>query len=249
VTHIEVRALSFGLTRESADVLRRIYRCRLRSVKCRLTGGVWFFLLYEVFPDDTCLSTVFLCLSLQVFEAFFLFVVFIPLDLPTAPRNDLRTLGAIGAVFAAALVPLFVINGLVTGSPLKPPRLAGGVPFDVTIPSGEGGSGADAGTGTETPADRAGGGSTETPEATPDQRTPGTDPGSPPTATEPGERTTTATDRGTDRPAADGTANGGPVGDWPRVMLVGVMARRRRGRLFRPQPRRGEQRADGWPVR
>jgi len=157
-------------------------------------------------------ATLGLLTTVHAFEAFFLFVVFVPLDLLTAPTNDLRTLGAIGAVFAAALVPLFVINGLVTGNPLKSPRFAGGVPFDVTIPSGEGGSGADAGTGTETPADRAGGGSTETPEATPDQRTPGTDPGSPPTATEPGERTTTATDRGTDRPAADGTANGGPVG-------------------------------------
>jgi hypothetical protein len=90
----------------------------------------------------------------QAPEALTLLVVLALVDLPTAPDNRPRTLATIGAVFALSLVPFFVTNQVLIGSPLKPPRLlaragAGGADPVVT----GGGSGA-AGSGSGTSGSR-----------------------------------------------------------------------------------------------
>ena len=43
-------------------------------------------------------------------------------DLPTAPRNDRRTLAVVGAIGGLSLVPFLVTNTLVSGTPLLPPH-------------------------------------------------------------------------------------------------------------------------------
>ncbi|QLK27532.1 hypothetical protein HYG81_08000 [Natrinema zhouii] len=56
-------------------------------------------------------------------EALALLAVLLPADLLTARSRDPRTLGIIGGVFVLSLVPFFVTNTLISGNPVKPPRL------------------------------------------------------------------------------------------------------------------------------
>ncbi|SEN91201.1 hypothetical protein SAMN05216388_100634 [Halorientalis persicus] len=56
-------------------------------------------------------------------EALLLFVPLVVVDFATATRNDRRTIAVIAGTFALALVPFFVTNLLVAGSPIQPPRM------------------------------------------------------------------------------------------------------------------------------
>ena len=61
-------------------------------------------------------------------EGLFLFLALLAVDLPSAPRNDWRSLLFVAAVFALSMLPTVATNLLVTGSPLAPPRsLAGSI--------------------------------------------------------------------------------------------------------------------------
>jgi len=87
-------------------------------------------------------------------EALTLLVVLALVDLPTGPRRDPRTIGAIGLAFLVSLLPFFVTNTLAFGSPIEPPRLAG---------AGDGafgGAGAEAGGPPDAGGDGGGSGST-----------------------------------------------------------------------------------------
>jgi hypothetical protein len=64
---------------------------------------------------------------LHAAEALVVFVVLVPIDLVTAPRNDWRALGVVGVVFALSLVPFVVTNLAVTGSPFETPRMLSGL--------------------------------------------------------------------------------------------------------------------------
>ena len=91
--------------------------------------------------------------TIHPFEAFFLFVVLVPLDLLTAPSNSLRSLGLVGGVFALSLIPFFLINNAISGNPLQSPRFLSGYGSSIEVPTDIGGGG-------ETP-------SGETPDGTP----------------------------------------------------------------------------------
>ena len=83
-------------------------------------------------------------------EALVLFTAFLAVDVPTAPSNGLKTVGALGVVFLVALLPLFVTNALITGDPLTVPRMLRSVSPDADISltgSGGGGSGGSGGSG------------------------------------------------------------------------------------------------------
>ncbi|MFB6082706.1 MAG: hypothetical protein ABEJ94_00495 [Halorientalis sp.] len=56
-------------------------------------------------------------------EALLLFVPLVVADFATATGNDRRTLAVIAGTFLVALVPFFVTNLLVSGSPVRPPRM------------------------------------------------------------------------------------------------------------------------------
>lgn len=56
-------------------------------------------------------------------EALLLAVVLALVDVPTAPENSPRTLLLVAVAFGLSLVPFFVTNALVAGSPIRPPRL------------------------------------------------------------------------------------------------------------------------------
>ncbi|MFB6139691.1 MAG: hypothetical protein ABEJ26_04570 [Halosimplex sp.] len=56
-------------------------------------------------------------------EAFVVFLALVLIDLPTAPSNDRRSLAVVGGAFAASLVPFLVTNALISGDPLRPPRM------------------------------------------------------------------------------------------------------------------------------
>jgi hypothetical protein len=60
---------------------------------------------------------------LHAAEALVVFVVLVPIDLATAPRNDRRTLAVVGLAFTLSLVPFLVTNVAVTGSPFETPRM------------------------------------------------------------------------------------------------------------------------------
>ncbi len=95
--------------------------------------------------------------TVHAFEAALLVTVLVPVDLATAPSNDARTLAGVAGGFLLSLVPLFVVNVLVAGNPLKPPRMLEAVDPDAGPPGfdrGPGGGGGpsgdaagDAGTG------------------------------------------------------------------------------------------------------
>ena len=76
-------------------------------------------------------------------EALLLFVVLLAVDVPTAPDNSLRTLAVVGAAFLLSLVPFFLTNIAISGSPIQPPRLLaaqGGAGSQVSAEGGKGGS-------------------------------------------------------------------------------------------------------------
>ena len=73
-------------------------------------------------------------------EAFAAFLALVAVDMPTWD-TDRRSLVVIGGVFLVSLLPFLVTNALVTGDPLRPPRMIssfGDVPGD-TMGSGSGG--------------------------------------------------------------------------------------------------------------
>lgn len=59
-------------------------------------------------------------------EGLFVFMALLVVDIPTAPKNDWRTLSIVGAVFALSLLPTVLTNLFVTGDLFKPPRTLGG---------------------------------------------------------------------------------------------------------------------------
>lgn len=71
-------------------------------------------------------------------EALLLFLVLVAVDVPTATHKDLRTLGLLAGALFASLLPFFVTNYLVSGSPVKPPRMFSGGSLSS---GGSGGSG------------------------------------------------------------------------------------------------------------
>jgi len=60
---------------------------------------------------------------LHAAEALAVFVVFVPLDLVTAPRNGPRELAGIALAFGLALLPFAATNVAITGSPFVTPRM------------------------------------------------------------------------------------------------------------------------------
>lgn len=65
-------------------------------------------------------------------EALFVFLALLAVDVPTAPSNELRSLGFIATAFFVSLLPFFVTNVLVAGDVFKPPRTL--TPADTTSP-------------------------------------------------------------------------------------------------------------------
>ena len=55
-------------------------------------------------------------------EGFTLLAAIALVDVPTAPRNDVRSLAIVGAMFGVSLLPYLVTNALVSGNPLLPPH-------------------------------------------------------------------------------------------------------------------------------
>ncbi len=74
-------------------------------------------------------------------EGLFVFAALVAVDLPTAPRNDRRSLAVVGAVFAVSLLPMLVTNALVTGEMLRPPRGVSGTGVVTPASTGSGGGG------------------------------------------------------------------------------------------------------------
>ena len=89
-------------------------------------------------------------------EGFTLLAALAVVDLPTAPRNDARTLAVVGGVFALSLVPFAVTNAVVSENPLLPPHFLDSYHGGALVDAADGGAnaGSSAGTG--------GGGSGET---------------------------------------------------------------------------------------
>lgn len=118
----------------------------------------WFALSRTPGPRSTAARAgVYVILGLfatvHAFEAAVLVAVLVPIDLLTAPRNDHRTIAAVGVAFTLSLLPLAVVNALISGNPLKPPRLLESVDVGVDPPAfggdpgGGGGDGSGGGTG------------------------------------------------------------------------------------------------------
>jgi hypothetical protein len=86
-------------------------------------------------------------------EALLVLVALAVVDVPTAPDNSARTLALIAVVFVLSLIPFFVTNTLVVGSPLRPPRLfavsggGGGVDAASSVAGSGSSSGSGAGSG------------------------------------------------------------------------------------------------------
>ncbi|RLM44755.1 hypothetical protein DVK00_09870 [Haloarcula sp. Atlit-47R] len=85
-------------------------------------------------------------------EALLLCVALALVDIPTAPDNSPRTLARIGVVFGLSLLPFVITNIVISGSPVKPPRLiarggslGGGTASSASGGGGSGGSGASGG--------------------------------------------------------------------------------------------------------
>lgn len=56
-------------------------------------------------------------------EALLICLVLLAVDMPTAPDNSGRSLAIVGGAFLFSLLPFFITNTVLIGSPLKPPRL------------------------------------------------------------------------------------------------------------------------------
>ncbi|WP_336329836.1 hypothetical protein [Haloarcula sp. CGMCC 1.2071] len=81
-------------------------------------------------------------------EALLLCVALALVDIPTAPDNRPQTLARIGIVFALSLLPFFITNIAISGSPIKPPRLiSGGGSLGGDAANSAGGSGSNGGGG------------------------------------------------------------------------------------------------------
>jgi hypothetical protein len=68
-------------------------------------------------------------------ESFVFFLALLAVDVPTAPANDRRSLAVVAGAFALSLVPFLVTNALISGDPLRPPRMLGSF-GDVTTDAG-----------------------------------------------------------------------------------------------------------------
>ncbi|MDG5775904.1 hypothetical protein VB773_13935 [Haloarculaceae archaeon H-GB2-1] len=68
-------------------------------------------------------ATVGLATWVHAAEGFVLFVGLALVDLPTARRNDPRTLAVVGGAFLVSLLPFLLTNFAISGSPFEPPRL------------------------------------------------------------------------------------------------------------------------------
>lgn len=126
-----------------------------------LTAGVvvatlyWFAASREPGANTTRLraaayGAIGLLTVLHPFEALFLFLVFAPLDFLTAPSVDARSTAVIGVVFMLAVLPMLIVNTLISGNPVRAPRMLSGVPDDFTgteVPGGPGEDPADPGDG------------------------------------------------------------------------------------------------------
>ncbi len=87
---------------------------------------------------------------LHPFEAAFCLLVLAPLDLLTASTNSPRVLAGLAAALVLGLVPLFVVDTLISGNPLRTPRMLPSVATDASVPLGPdlgGGGGAGPGGG------------------------------------------------------------------------------------------------------
>ncbi|WP_436923807.1 hypothetical protein [Halosimplex amylolyticum] len=83
-------------------------------------------------------------------EGFVVFLVLVLVDVPTAPSNDLRTLTFVAAAFTVSMLPFFLTNVLISGDPVRPPRMLdqfGEFSGDSTFSSGSGSGGASGGGG------------------------------------------------------------------------------------------------------
>lgn len=78
-------------------------------------------------------------------EAFAVLLVLLAIDLPTAPRNDGRTLAAVAVVFGVSLLPTLVTNTLIAGHPFEPPRLLSGYTESMNEEAAIGAPGGDSG--------------------------------------------------------------------------------------------------------
>ncbi|MHB9287180.1 hypothetical protein ACKVMT_09080 [Halobacteriales archaeon Cl-PHB] len=93
---------------------------------------------------------------LHPFEAAFLLLVLAPIDLLTAPSNSPGVLAGLGLALLLGLVPLFAVDTLISGNPLRTPRMLTPVATDASVPlgpdfgggGGSGGGGAAGGGGT-----------------------------------------------------------------------------------------------------
>ncbi|WP_459195033.1 hypothetical protein [Halosimplex sp. J119] len=56
-------------------------------------------------------------------EGFVAFLALAAVDLPTARSNDRRTLAVVAGAFFVSLVPFFLTNALISGDPVRPPRM------------------------------------------------------------------------------------------------------------------------------
>jgi len=72
-------------------------------------------------------ATLGLLTTIHPFEALFLLLVLAPIDVLTAPANDSRSLVLVGIVFLLSLVPFVLLNTLISGNPIRPPRMLSGV--------------------------------------------------------------------------------------------------------------------------
>ena len=80
-------------------------------------------------------------------EGLFVFLAVVAFDLPTAPANDRRTLAFVGVVFGLAMVPFFVTNLLVSGSPVEAPRTLYSEGLAADLGGGDGAAGGGSGGG------------------------------------------------------------------------------------------------------
>lgn len=92
-----------------------LYRSRSEADGALLSSPVWFRALSY--------AVVGLYAWVHAPEALLVFLVLLAVDVPTAPDNSIRSLAIIGGVFLVSLLPFLVTNLVLTGSPLKPPRL------------------------------------------------------------------------------------------------------------------------------
>jgi hypothetical protein len=96
-------------------------------------------------------ALLYACLALITWvhaaEGLFVFLAVAAFDLPTAPANDRRSLAFVGVVFGLAMVPFFLTNLLVAGSPVEAPRAlySEGLAADIGGGDGAGGGGSGGG--------------------------------------------------------------------------------------------------------